>query len=161
MEKNMKTKFIGALLVSALCAGPALAQSIYDSPETIIIVPRGHYTIPRAYDIPPGQRLGHRTMLAANAMTAGDMQRMEGKTVFGSRGDVLGTVMTVDIGKQLAQVQTPGGVSVAMPIVLLQDKGDRLYAPTTSQRQMAAMAVRQTGTHLASDVSSQRLALAD
>jgi len=100
-------------------------------------------------------------MLAANAMTAGDMQRMEGKRVLGSRGEILGMVTAIDIGKQLAQLDTLGGVSVAMPIVLLQDKGDHLYAPTTSQSQMVAMAVRQTGTAVASDISARRVALAD
>jgi len=158
----MKTKLVSAMLLSVLCAAPAVAQSFIDQPpETVIITPRSHYTIPRAYDIPVGQRMSHRNMLAPNSWTSGDMQRMEGKIVEGRRGEFLGTVMTVDIGKQLAQVQTPGGVSVAMPIVLLQDRGDRLYAPTTTGAHMDAMALRQTGTIVASNVSQNRVALAD
>ena len=157
----MKIMLIPALLVSALCVGPALAQAINETPETVIITPGSNYTIPHAYDMHPDQRWGYRTRLAANAMTAGDMQRMEGKTVFGFRGEILGTVGATDIGQQLVQLHTPGGVSVAMPIVLLQDKGDRLYAPTTSGSQLEAMAIRQTGTTVASELSSRRVALAD
>jgi len=157
----MKTTLIQALLASVLCIGPAVAQTFIDQPETVIIRPRGNYTIPRAYDMAPQQRWGYRTRLAANAWTAGDMHRMEGKRVVSSRGENLGIVTAIDIGSQLVQVHTPGSVSVAMPIVLLQDKGDRLYAPTTSYRQFMAMAVNQTGTVVASDLGSRRLALAD
>jgi hypothetical protein len=158
----MKIKLVSAMLLSALCAGPAVAQTYIDqAPETVIITPRSHYTIPRAYDIPVGQRISSRNKLAPNSWTSGDMQRMEGKIVVGNRGELLGTVMNVDIGNQLAQVQTPGGVSVAMPIVLLQDRGDRLFAPTTNAAYMDAMALRQTGTTVASNVSPNRLASAD
>ena len=158
----MKTTLIQALFASVLCIGPVAAQTFIDQqPETVIIRPRGNYTIPRAYDIPPEQRWGYRTKLAANSWTAGDMQRMEGKRIISSRGEILGVVTAIDIPNQLVQVHTPGGVSVALPIVLLQDKGDRLYAPTTSRSQMMAMAVRQTGTVVASDVTGQRVAFAD
>ena len=158
----MKRKLVSAMLLSALCAAPALAQTFIDqAPETVIITPRSNYTIPRAYDIPAEQKWGHRTRLANNSWTSGDMQRMAGKRVFGFRGELLGTVSAVDIGGQLVQVNTPGGVSVAIPIVLLEDKGDRLYAPTTSRSQFMAMAVHQTGTVVASEVSSGRLAVAD
>jgi len=160
-EKNMKTTFIQALLASVLCIGPAVAQSFIDQPETVIIRPRGNYTIPHAYDMHPNQRWGYRTRLAANAWTAGDMHRMEGKRIIGFRGELLGLVTAIDIGNQLVQVHTPGGVSVAVPIILLQDKGDRLYAPTTSGSQMLAMAANQTGAVIASDIGSPRLAFAD
>ena len=152
----MKTTLIPALLISALCAGPATAQVIDDSPETAIITaPRAGDSLGRAYDIPFDQRIGHRTMLAPNSMTRGSMIRMEGKAVMGYHGEQLGTVLTVDHGQQLAEVQTPGGVSVAMPIVLLEDKGDRLFAPTTSRREMDAMAMRQTGTTVAFDFGTR------
>jgi len=157
----MKTTIVQALLASVLCVGPAMAQTFLDPPETVIIRPGGTYSIPRAYDMPAQQKWGYRTKLAANSYTAGDMHRMEGKRVVSSRGEFLGIVTAIDIGSQLVQVHTPGSVSVAMPIVLLQDKGDRLYAPTTSHREFMAMAVKQTGTMVASDVSSPRLALAD
>jgi len=157
----MKTTLIQALLASVLCIGPAVAQTFIDQPETVIIRPKGNYVIPRAYDMAPQQKWGYRTRLAANSYTAGEMHRMEGKRVVGSHGEFLGMVTAIDIGSQLVQVHTPGGVSVAMPIVLLQDKGDRLYAPTTSRSQMLAMAVKQTGTVVASEASPNRLALAD
>jgi hypothetical protein len=158
----MKIKLVSAMLFSALFAAPALAQTFIDeAPETVIIVPKGNYTIPRAYDLPAEQKWGHRTRLANNSWTSGDMQRMEGKTITSFRGEFLGTVTAVHIAGQLVQVHTPGGVSVAIPIVLLQDKGDRLYAPTTSQSQLMDMAVRQTGTTVASDISPNRVASAD
>jgi hypothetical protein len=158
----MRIKLVSAMLFSALCAAPAFAQTYIDeTPETVIITPRSNYTIPRAYDLPAEQKWGHRTRLANNSWTSGDMQRMEGKRVTSFRGELLGVVTAVDIAGQLVQVHTPGGVSVAIPIVLLEDKGDHLYAPTTSQSQFMAMAVRQTGTVVASDVSPSRVALAD
>jgi len=150
------------MLFSAACATPAVAQTFIDQPpETVIITPRSHYIIPRVFDIPAEQRWGYRTKLGPNSYSSGEMQRMEGKRVVSFRQEILGTVTAVDIGNQLVQVSTPGGVSVAIPIVLLQDKGDRLFAPTTSQSQFLDMAVRQTGTTVATNVTPNRLALAN
>jgi len=158
----MKIKLVSAMLLSAVFAAPAFAQAFIDeTPETVIITPRGNYTIPRAYDIPLRERWGHRTRLANNSWTSGDMQRMAGKRVISFLGENLGTVTAVDIAGQLVQLHTPGGVSVAIPIVLLQDKGDRLYAPTTSQSRLLDMAVRQTGTTVATNVAPNHVALAD
>ena len=158
----MKTTLVSAMLLSAVFAAPVAAQTFIDeTPETVIITPRSNYTIPRAFDIPAQQKWGYRTKLPPNSWTSGDMQRMAGKRVVSFRGEILGTVSAIDIGNQLVQVHTPGGVSVAIPIVLLQDKGDRLFAPTTSESQFLAMAVRQTGTTVAADVTPSRVALAD
>jgi hypothetical protein len=161
-RKEMIIRLVSAMLLSALCAAPAVAQTFTDqAPETLIITPRTHYTIPRAYDIPAGQRINDRIRLAPNSWTAGDMQRMAGKRVTSFLGENLGTITAVDIAGQLVQLHTPGGVSVAVPIVLLQDKGDRLFAPTTSQSRLLDMAVRQTGTTVATDVTPSRVALAN
>ena len=155
----MKTTLVSAVLLSAIFVAPVVAQTFIDeTPETVIITPRGHYTIPRVFDIPAQQRWGYRTMLANNSWTSGDMQQMEGRRVVSFRGEFLGIVSAIDIAGQLVQVHTPGGVSVAIPIVLLQNKGDRLYAPTLSQSRFLDMAVRQTGTTVATNVTPSRVA---
>ena len=158
----MKIRLVSAMLLSAVCAVPAVAQTFLDQPpETVIITPRSNYTVPRVFDIPARQRWGYRTKIGPNSYTSGTMQRAAGKRVISFRGENLGTVTAVDMGNQFVQVSTPGGVSVAIPMVLLVDKGDRLFAPTTSQREFLAMAVRQTGTTVATDVTPNRLASAE
>src|SRR4051812_45002542 len=96
-EREMKTKSVTALVISAICAGPLVAQAS-DVEISVIIGPaqRGYVPYHRAYDIPLEHRLSGRTMLPNNSMLSGEMTRMQGKTVYGFTGEILGTILTVD-----------------------------------------------------------------
>jgi hypothetical protein len=71
--------------------------------------------------------------------------RMQGKMVFGAHGARLGTILTINTANRMADVQTPGGVAVSVPVGLLMEKGGRVTAPTISHSDMKAMAKTQTG----------------
>jgi hypothetical protein len=96
--------------------------------------------------------VGHDQSISSAAMF-----RMEGKTVYGTKGARLGHILTVDHGSKMADLQTPGGIAVAMPVALLVDKGNRIIAPTTSKADVTAMAKTQTGRTVAINVSQKTL----
>jgi hypothetical protein len=80
------------------------------------------------------------------------MFRMEGKTVFGTRGARLGYILAVDHGSKMAELQTPGGIAVAMPVALMIDKGNHMSASTMSKADVTAMAKTQTGRTVAINI---------
>jgi hypothetical protein len=52
----------------------------------------------------------------------------------------------------MAEIQTRSGIGVAIPTMLLSDKGNHIVAPTTSRMDMTAMAKTQTGRTMALNV---------
>jgi hypothetical protein len=85
-------------------------------------------------------------------MSDAQMTALEGKAVVGAHGARLGYVLTVDHGSRMAEVQTPSGIAVAMPVMMLSDEGKHIVAPTTSRADMMAMAKTQTGRTMAVNV---------
>lgn len=85
-------------------------------------------------------------------VSAAAMFRMEGKPVFGSKGARLGYILAVDHGSKMAELQTPRGIGVAVPVSLMTDKGNRLVAPTMSKGDVMAMAKSQTGRTVAINI---------
>ena len=73
------------------------------------------------------------------------LAELEGRTLYGANGERLGYVLAVDQRDRMIQVQTPGGVSVAMPAYMVVDRGSRVVAPTVSSVDMRDMAMSQTG----------------
>jgi len=93
-----------------------------------------------------------QTTNSVHTMNTAQLSGMEGRTVWGSHGERLGFILTVDQGKHLAELQTPKGIAVAMPASLLTEKGNRLMAPTTSRADVMAMAKSQTGRTVAINI---------
>ena len=83
------------------------------------------------------------------------MFRMEGKPVIGAHGMRLGYILAVDHGSKMAELQTTGGVGVAMPVGLLTDRGGHLTAATMSKADVVAMAKTQTGRTVAINVMNR------
>jgi hypothetical protein len=92
-----------------------------------------------------------------HAMTRAGLSRMEGKTLFGAHGARLGSILTVNLISRVAEVQTPGGVAVAIPASLLIDKGNRVTSPKISPSDMMAMAKTQTGHTVAINVDPRHM----
>jgi hypothetical protein len=87
-----------------------------------------------------------------------DLANMEGRMLYGSHGERLGSILTVDRGKRMVDVQTPGGVAVAMRASLITQKGNRLVAMHTSRADMTAMAKSQTGHTVAMNIDMRHRA---
>ena len=85
-------------------------------------------------------------------MNRAQLSGMEGRTVWGSHGERLGFILTVDQSKSLAELQTPKGIAVAMPASLMMENHGRLTAFTTSQADVMAMAKSQTGRTVAINI---------
>jgi len=85
-------------------------------------------------------------------MTDAQMTALEGKPVLGAHGARLGYVLAVDHGSRMAEIQTRSGIGIAIPTMLLSDKGNHILAPTTSRADMMAMAKTQTGRTMALNV---------
>ena len=93
-----------------------------------------------------------------SSMNTAALAGLEGKTVFGVHGERLGVILTTDHHSRMAELQTPGGVAIAMPAALLVDQGRRVTAPTTSRADVMAMAKTQTGRTVAQVVDMRRRA---
>ncbi len=93
-----------------------------------------------------------QTTNSVQTMNTAQLSGMEGRTVWGSHGERLGFILTVDQGKRLAELQTPKGIAVAMPASLLMEKHGRLMASTTSRADVMAMAKSQTGRTVAINI---------
>jgi hypothetical protein len=85
----------------------------------------------------------------ANQYIGTNLTALEGRTVFGANGLSLGYILAVDEGAGLVELQTPGGIGVAMPAYLLAYRADRLEAPATTRQDVADMALMQTGSTVA------------
>lgn len=179
----MKTvKAIAPLLfLSAVCVGPAHANWFSDphsntmlnigsapnpTPEDLRRIGDSKYDATRYgasrvlhSEVAPVQPIPARAAYAVHdqGISSAAMFRMEGKNVYGTKGARLGHILTVDHGSKMADLQTPGGVAVAMPVALLVDKGHRIVAPTMSKADVTAMAKTQTGRTVAINVSPKTL----
>jgi hypothetical protein len=166
--KTAKT-MMSLLLLSAVCVSPASANW-FSNPRTGTMLNIGSAPNPTPADL---RRIGdsqfsNRTGFAApqerfvepvayHVDTNAELTRMEGKTLFGAHGARLGSIITVNHADRLAEVQTPGGIAVAMPVGLLMDKGNRVVSPTISPLDMMAMAKTQTGRTVAINVDRRHV----
>jgi hypothetical protein len=166
--KTAKT-MMSLLLLSAVCVSPASANW-FSNPRTGTMLNIGSAPNPTPADL---RRIGdsqssNRTGLAApqerfvepvayHVDTNAELTRMEGKTVFGAHGAKLGWIVTVNHAERLAEVQTPGGIALAMPVGLFMDNGNRVLAPTISPLDMMAMAKTQTGRTVAISIDRRQM----
>ena len=95
----------------------------------------------------------------SRALMRAKLIRMEGKPVFGAHVARLGSILAINVAERMAEVQTPGGVAVAVPTSLLTDKGGRLSAISLSPLDMMAMAKTQTGHTVAINIDRRHLIL--
>src|SRR5262249_43875396 len=96
----------------------------------------------------------HRTVTAkAPVKKANSLASMEGKPVFGAKGEQLGQVLAVNQTARLIELQLPTGIAISMPAALLSDNGKRLVAPTMTKADTMAMAKSQTGRTVALNVT--------
>lgn len=68
------------------------------------------------------------------------LRDMQGKIVFGERGEELGIVTSVDVSARLAFIRMPTGESVAVDAGFLVNEADRVVAPTLSMTELRALA---------------------
>jgi hypothetical protein len=169
--KTAKT-MASLLLLSAVCIGPAHANWFSNphtntnlnigsapnpTPEQLRAIGDSTYA-PRVLhsEIAPAQPIlapvAYHVTHDAHEISSAAMYRMEGKSVFGTKGVRLGYILAVDHGSKMAELQTPSGIGVAMPVSMMTEKGDRLMAPTMSKADVMAMAKTQTGRTVAINV---------
>jgi hypothetical protein len=167
--KTAKT-MASLLLLSAVCIGPAHANWFSNpytgtnlnigsapnpTPQDLRMIGDSAYA-PRVLhsEITPVQPVPTQVAYVTheNDISSAAMFRMEGKSVFGTKGARLGYILAVDHGSKMAELQMPSGIAVAIPVSLITDKGDRLTASTTSKADVMAMAKRQTGRTVAINV---------
>jgi len=170
----MKTskKMMSLLLLSALCITPAYANWFHN-PVTNVSRNIGSAPNPTPQDL--RALYGHGPMVTAmpsrpHAVPYGegylnrgyDLSSLEGRTVFGPERTVipayvklserLGYILAVDQEAKLAELQTPAGIAVTVPVALLVPQGDRVMAPTMTRADVMAMAKTQTGRTVALNI---------
>jgi len=93
------------------------------------------------------------TAKAAAPLKANSLASMEGKPVFGAKGERLGDVLAVDQRSRKLELQLPTGIAISMPASLAVDKGNRVVAATMTKADTMAMAKSQTGRTTAMNVN--------
>ena len=93
-----------------------------------------------------------QTIAPMQTMCTVELSRLEGRPVSGSHGERLGYILAVDQDAQMIELQTAGGIAVAMPASLLVYNHGRVTAPTTSRADVMAMAKTQTGRNAAINI---------
>jgi len=93
------------------------------------------------------------TAKAAAPLKANSLAGMEGKPVFGVKGERLGHVLAVDQKSRKLELQLPTGIAISMPASLVVDKGNRVVAATMTKADTMAMAKSQTGRTTAMNVN--------
>ena len=167
--KTAKT-MMSLLLLSAVCVTPAYANwfshagtntnlNIGSAPNP---TPADLRAIGDSHTVAGPARLGTDERFYDNgfneedayvsSMSPAALADMEGKSVFGSHGERLGYILAIDHHARMVELQTPGGVAIAMPAALFVDKGGRVAAPTTSRADVMAMAKTQTGRTVALNI---------
>jgi hypothetical protein len=143
----MRTKslVLSLLLASAVGATPTFANW-FSNPSTNTMLNVGSAPSPtpeqlRAIGDSPYALSSYRV----EARPPFDMTPLEGKVVFGEKGARLGYIIAVDNGAQMVELQTRGGMGVAVPAEFVIDKGGRVDAPTLSRADLRRMARAQTG----------------
>jgi hypothetical protein len=79
-------------------------------------------------------------------LTGEELQATSGKDVTGANGQMIGTILTVDQSKQMAELQMRNGDAVAIPGALLTMENGKVMAPTVSRLDVMAMAKTQAGS---------------
>jgi len=136
------------LLLSAVCVTPA-AANWFSRPDAGINLNVGSAPSPTPNDLRIIEGYAGPPAIVRQVVTIEDMRDMEGKTVFGDNGEMLGYILAVDEGARMMEVQLPSGVGVAVGADLFLNEPDRVMAPTLSQTEMLAMARAQTGSTVA------------
>jgi len=172
----MKTskKMMSVLLLSALCITPAYANWFHN-PVTNISRNIGSAPNPTPQDLralygrgPVITAMPSRPRAAVpfgeGYLNRGyDLSSLEGRTVFGPERTVipgyvklserLGYILAVDQDAKLAELQTPAGIAVTVPVALLVPQGDdRVMASTMTRADVMAMAKTQTGRTVALNI---------
>ena len=167
---NLKNTVLSLLLLSAVCvpaqanyfSNPRLGVNLNvgsapsPTPEQLRAIGDSFAAPDRPYyrerNVPPPRArysyLYDNDVVADPALTA-----MEGRTVFGTRGVRLGYVLAVDSTTNEVELQTRGGIAIAMPANLISNRDGRLIAPTTSLADVRDMARSQTGRTVAANVT--------
>ena len=142
------------LLLSAVCITPVYANW-FSNPHSNVMLNIGSAPNPTPADLRRAEPWRYATPVAAvapppavrtsdeefydnglneedsfmSSMNTEALAKLEGKAVFGAHGERLGFILTTDHRSRTAELQTQGGVAIAMPAALLVDKGGRVVAP--------------------------------
>ncbi|HEY4264196.1 MAG TPA: hypothetical protein VGM72_02680 [Micropepsaceae bacterium] len=170
--KTAKT-LMSLLLLSTVSVAPAYANW-FSNPRTNTMMNIGSAPNPTPADLrsigdstavalngnagsrEPVERVAYVAADRSHAVRREQLTRLEGKAVFGAHGVRLGSILTVNLAARMAEVQTPSGIAVAMPVGLLRDRGNHVAAPTISRADMTAMAKTQTGHTIAINIDRRR-----
>ena len=142
MKTRTKT-VMSLLLLSAVIATPA-AANWFARPAVGINLNVGSAPSPSPYDLRIVE--GYAVIRQPQVITVEVLR----ETVIGENGEMLGTILTVDEGPQLVEVQLPTGVTVAVEARF--DEPNRVVAPTLSRADKLEMARAQTGTAVALNI---------
>jgi hypothetical protein len=82
----------------------------------------------------------------------GELRMMDGKDVFGANRVFLGTVIGVDLNRNLAELQLPTDVAISVDADRLVDRGDHVMAPSLTRGDTLAMSRAQNGNAAAEDL---------
>jgi len=141
---------MSVLLMSVAMAAPASANW-FSRPAIGINLNIGSAPNPTPYDLRYAEGYYVGRPLVEN-VSLDTLRAMDGKTVYGANGEILGSILTVDEMAGLADVQLPTGVAVAVAANRLVNERDRVVAPRISQTDILAMAQTQTGRIVALNV---------
>jgi hypothetical protein len=83
-----------------------------------------------------------------------ELRMMAGKDVFGANREFLGTIIGVDLNRNLAELQLPTDVAISVAGEKLIDRGDHVIAPTITRGDTMAMSREQNGTTVAMDLGT-------
>jgi hypothetical protein len=143
----------------AVPPSPAVQEPVYDNDDEIVNsydeeIVGSNSPVVAPTRVAVGTKSTTTTKVAATkvvakkamvATPATSLAKMEGKPVFGSKGERLGYVLAVNEKAHLIDMQLPSGIAVSMPGTLVTDKGSRAIAPTVTKADTMDMAKSQTG----------------
>ena len=122
---KITAKLMPAVLLAAAMAVPAYAQTSYN---------------PAHQSFMKGMQPSIRS------------SNLEGQTVIGKNGKMLGYVLAVNDRARMIDLQTPGGIAISVPESRLREFGGQLLAVNMTRQDVLAMERSQTGRTMAMNI---------
>jgi hypothetical protein len=136
-----KTAATSLILASALAAAAPASANWFARPEVGLNLNVGSAPNPTPFDL---RALYGPSRYPALRISADVLRDMEGKTLYGENGEIIGVIDAVNEGPGLVHVDIVGGTEVTLRGALLINEPDRVVAPTLSHAEAVTMARAQT-----------------
>ena len=137
-----KTALISLLLASAMAAAAPASANWFSRPAAGLNLNVGSAPNPTPYDL---RALYGPSRYATLRISADIVRDMQGKTLYGENGEIIGTIIAVNESAGLVEVDLTGGVEVTLRAAILINEPDRVVAPTLSHAEAVTMAYGQRG----------------